>query len=55
VPYLKIKVQTFPYKNISIAFSDEGQGTVIVLLHVFLENQSIWQKTIKSLKNFKYK
>lgn len=31
------------YKNTKIAYSDTGKGTVIVLLHGFLENQTMWQ------------
>ncbi len=30
------------YKNISLAYSDTGKGTAIVLLHGFLENSSMW-------------
>jgi len=35
--------QQITYKNISINFSDEGKGKVIVLLHGFLENSNMWQ------------
>ena len=31
------------YKNAEIAYSDEGSGKVIVLLHGFLENSKMWQ------------
>lgn len=31
------------YKNAEIAYSDEGSGKVIVLLHGFLENSNMWQ------------
>ena len=37
------------YKNTKISFSDEGKGTVIVLLHGFLENSSMWSKVAKEL------
>jgi pimeloyl-ACP methyl ester carboxylesterase len=30
------------FKNTSISYSDTGKGTAIVLLHGFLENQSMW-------------
>ncbi len=31
------------YKNASIAYSDNGSGNTIVLLHGFLENQKMWR------------
>lgn len=31
------------YKNTKISYSDSGKGSVIVLLHGFLENQTMWQ------------
>lgn len=34
------------YKNTSIAYTDTGKGTAIVLLHGFLENQKMWDKYI---------
>jgi pimeloyl-ACP methyl ester carboxylesterase len=30
------------YKNTKISYTDHGKGTAIVLLHGFLENQSMW-------------
>lgn len=30
------------YKNIKIAYSDNGKGTAVVLLHGFLENSTMW-------------
>lgn len=30
------------YKNAQIAYSDEGTGNVVVLLHGFLENSNMW-------------
>ena len=30
------------FKNTQISFSDTGKGTVIVLLHGFLENKKMW-------------
>lgn len=38
---LNNKKQTV-FKDIPIYFSDEGKGSVIVLLHGFLENSSMW-------------
>ena len=34
------------YKNTKISYSDTGKGTVVVLLHGFLENQTMWQDFI---------
>ncbi|SEA82023.1 Pimeloyl-ACP methyl ester carboxylesterase [Flavobacterium gillisiae] len=34
------------FKNTSISYSDNGKGTAIVLLHGFLENQSMWDNYI---------
>lgn len=31
------------YKNTEVAYTDSGKGTVVVLLHGFLENQRMWQ------------
>lgn len=31
------------YKNIKIAFSSEGKGSAVILLHGFLENSSMWK------------
>lgn len=31
------------YKNIRVSYSDTGNGTAVVLLHGFLENQSMWR------------
>jgi len=41
------------YKNSTVAFSDSGKGTTVVLLHGFLENQLMWNELIPelSLKN----
>ena len=37
------------YKNSKIAYSDVGKGGVIVLLHGFLENSSMWNEVVKEL------
>ncbi|WP_250433337.1 alpha/beta fold hydrolase [Hanstruepera flava] len=34
------------YKGISVFYTDEGSGIPVVLLHGFLENTSMWKKTI---------
>jgi pimeloyl-ACP methyl ester carboxylesterase len=39
-------LKTTQYKNTSIAYTDTGKGTTIVLLHGFLENQKMWDKYI---------
>ena len=33
----------FTYKNIKINYTSQGKGNVVVLLHGFLENQTMWQ------------
>ena len=40
------KVNHIQFKNTSIAYTDTGKGTAIVLLHGFLENQSMWDNYI---------
>jgi pimeloyl-ACP methyl ester carboxylesterase len=42
-------LKTLHYKNTSIAFTDTGKGTAIVLLHGFLENQSMWNALVPVL------
>ena len=42
---------SFLYKNIKIHYSDVGKGKVIVLLHGFLENSTIWNHFSKELSN----
>lgn len=37
------------YKESQIFYTDEGQGDVIVLLHGFLENSTMWQSLIPHL------
>ncbi|HWS59814.1 MAG TPA: alpha/beta fold hydrolase, partial [Flavobacterium sp.] len=39
-------MKTTIYKNTKIAYTDQGKGTAIVLLHGFLENQSMWNAYI---------
>ncbi|MES2573455.1 MAG: alpha/beta hydrolase [Bacteroidota bacterium] len=37
------------YKNTKIFYSDTGKGNAIVLLHGFLENQTMWQDLVPEL------
>jgi pimeloyl-ACP methyl ester carboxylesterase len=37
------------YKNTKIAYTDQGKGTAVVLLHGFLENQTMWQAFVPDL------
>lgn len=39
-------MKTTQFKNTTIAYTDTGKGTAIVLLHGFLENQKMWDKYI---------
>lgn len=40
---------TLHYKNISIHYTDIGEGTPLVFLHGFLENSTIWEPFLKPL------
>lgn len=37
------------YKNIEVFYEDQGQGNVVVLLHGFLENSTMWDYLISEL------
>jgi pimeloyl-ACP methyl ester carboxylesterase len=37
------------YKNTKISYTDSGKGTAVVLLHGFLENQSMWNAFVPQL------
>jgi pimeloyl-ACP methyl ester carboxylesterase len=37
------------YKNTKISYSETGKGSTIVLLHGFLENQTMWQDLVAEL------
>ena len=39
-------MKTIQYKNTKISFSETGKGTAVVLLHGFLENQTMWNDYI---------
>lgn len=42
-------MKTTIYKNTKIAFTEHGKGTTIVLLHGFLENQTMWKAFVPEL------
>ena len=42
-------MKTIIYKNTKISFTDEGKGTVVVFLHGFLENKTMWNAFIPEL------
>lgn len=42
-------MKTTVYKNTKISFTDQGKGTTIVLLHGFLENQTMWNAFVPEL------
>jgi pimeloyl-ACP methyl ester carboxylesterase len=44
-----LALKTTQFKNTSIAYSDTGKGTAVVLLHGFLENQKMWEQYIAPL------
>jgi pimeloyl-ACP methyl ester carboxylesterase len=42
-------MKTTTFKNTKINYTDQGKGTAVVLLHGFLENQSMWKAFIPEL------
>lgn len=42
-------MKTIQHKNTTLAFTDTGKGTCLVLLHGFLENQKMWDAFIPEL------
>ena len=38
----------FQYKGINISYTYEGKGTALILLHGFLENQSMWKELVST-------
>lgn len=40
---MPIQLNQLLYKNTFISYSDSGKGTAVVLLHGFLENQTMWK------------
>lgn len=47
--YFCIMQSCVNYKNIHVSYSDFGKGPVVVLLHGFLENSSMWNSVIPEL------
>ncbi|WP_293870331.1 alpha/beta hydrolase [Flavobacterium sp.] len=41
--------QQLIYKNTIISYTDEGKGTAVVLLHGFLENQTMWKAFVPEI------
>ena len=41
--------KTIIYKNIKVSYTDNGQGSVIVLIHGFLENKTMWNAVVPIL------
>ena len=44
-------MELFRYKNADIYFTSRGSGRVVVLLHGFLENSSMWDEVIADLSS----
>jgi pimeloyl-ACP methyl ester carboxylesterase len=44
-----VPMKTLSYKNTTVAYSDSGKGTALVLLHGYLENSSMWYAFIAGL------
>ena len=44
-----VNMKTTTFKNTKISYTDQGKGTALVLLHGFLENQSMWKAFIPEL------
>jgi len=42
-------MKTTNFKNTKISYTDKGKGNAVVLLHGFLENQSMWKAFIPEL------
>ena len=42
-------MKTTTYKNIKISYTETGKGTTVVMLHGFLENQTMWQDFVPEL------
>lgn len=42
-------LKTINYKNSTIAYTDNGKGTAVVLLHGFLGNKSMWDFFVSAL------
>lgn len=42
-------MKTTHFKNTKISYTDQGKGTAVVLLHGFLENQTMWNAFVPEL------
>jgi len=42
-------VKQIIYKNTKISYTEQGKGTAVVLLHGFLENQTMWNAFVPNL------
>ena len=42
-------MEKIQFKNTTISYSDYGKGATVVLLHGFLENQTMWQNLVPEL------
>lgn len=44
-----VSMKTTIYKNIKISYTEQGKGTAVLLLHGFLENQTMWNAFVPEL------
>lgn len=44
-----VAMKTTIYKNIKISYTEQGKGTAVLLLHGFLENQTMWNAFVPEL------
>lgn len=44
-----MKPETILYKNTTISFTEQGKGSAVILLHGFLENQTMWADLVSLL------
>lgn len=44
-------MKTTIFKNTKISYTEQGKGTAVVLLHGFLENQSMWEAFLPEFSN----
>ncbi len=41
--------ESFSYRDVNFTYKDKGKGPVVIFLHGFLENQSMWTGLVESL------
>lgn len=46
---MTLQEKTCIYKNINVSFTDSGKGNAIILLHGFLENNTMWKDIVPIL------